>query len=172
MHSTGFPFVRHLKIWAVDWNAVSATKHSLLRVYTGIIAQCLQYLVHKGLLIPRGDAWLQRASTRPWTQHIHLSAAAPDCPFPCFFCTQVMRGIACICNYLWSWCEWPTDPGSKGGLEVDINWTEELKWQHEICWWDLLKDYEKCWNGRSVAIIISSLLSLCPHLPCRGLQGK
>lgn len=48
-----------------DWNAVSATQHSLLRVYTGIIAQCLQYLVHKGLLVPRGDAWLQRASTRP-----------------------------------------------------------------------------------------------------------
>lgn len=44
---------KHFKIYAVDLNPVSATKHSLLRVDTGSIAQCLQYLLHKGLLIPK-----------------------------------------------------------------------------------------------------------------------
>lgn len=63
--------MRPFKIWAVGWNAASATCKTfpLLTVDHGNIAQSWQYVVHKGLLILRGCAWLRRASTRPWTQH-------------------------------------------------------------------------------------------------------
>lgn len=139
----------------------------LPRVDHGKIAQSWQYVVHKGLLILRGYAWLQRALTRPWTQHTHLSQDALDCPFPCVYCMQVMGDIDCICKCLWPWCEWPADPGSKGSLEVDINWTEGLKWQEEW-WWN----FDKCWNGRWCNHYFLSPFTLRPHLPCRGLQGK
>lgn len=51
-----------IRIWTVDWNSVSVTKHSF-RADSGRVAQCLQYLVRKILLIRRGDAWQQWAST-------------------------------------------------------------------------------------------------------------